>query len=97
MLEKIQRTAQRVTAFGSNGRKAYPLGTPFDFIRKDYEGISVPSVPAVEPEDSPVELVAFHKGRGSWSVKNVSTGEIVQEKFGGKTEANEWIEAQEAN
>ena len=97
MLEKIQRTAQRINAIGSNGRKAYPLGTPFDFIRKDYEGASAPSVPAVKADETPdaVELVAFHKGGGSWSVKRVDTGEVVQEKLGGKTEANEWIEAQE--
>ena len=48
MLEKIQRTSQTIKACGSSGQKTYPLGTPFDFIRKDYEGASAPSSPAVK-------------------------------------------------
>lgn len=96
MLEKIQRTAQRIYACGSNGRKAYPLGTPFDFIRQDYEGASAPSVPAGETEETPTvsEFVPKHRGGGIWDAQNVATGEINELGLGSKTETQKFIDKQ---
>ena len=95
MLDRIQRTAQRIIASGSNGRKSYPLGTPFDFIRKDYEGISVPSSPVAE-EPEVVKLVPKYRGGATWDAKNEATGEVIEVGLGSKSELVAWIEAQEA-
>ena len=97
MLEKIQRTAQSIKALGSNGCKTYPLGTPFDFIRKDYEGASAPSVPAVEKkEPEAVKLEPKYRGGATWDAKNTATGAVIEVGLGSKSEMVAWIEAQEA-
>lgn len=95
MLEKIQRTAQRIYACGSNGRKSYPLGTNYSFIRTDYEGASAPSSPAVGVPEK-VKLEPKYRGGATWDAKNTKTGEIITVGLGSKSEMVAWIEAQEA-
>jgi len=93
MLEKIQRTAQSIKAYGSNGCKTYSLGTPLDFIRADYEGVSAPSSPVAEVVK--VELEPKYRGGATWDARDKATGEIINVGLGSKSEMVAWIARQE--